>query len=373
MTEGLPRVLLATQTFAFWGGLQDWAVGMARGLAGLGVEVGFVTNNERMHELTSSFSAYSKLLQWSDWRSELDEIVDAGPWDVVFAQPFGSRELGVALKTAHQVPLVVMCHGNNADAVYGWGGVADMVLLASSSLRPTMVTYGGVDDAKVEVLANGVPDDFFDSEVVPYEARISETGDVSVVIASRLATDKLNQVPAMEHLVHVCLEHPDIRTVNLQVLGGGPMRSVFESRLGQLSSNPRVKVDMVGWVDVETVRQHMSSALFTVVGGVSGTQSVSLGTACLGAGIRCVAGVSTPQNIETVLGTNFGDHSVRDVTQSQLTADINWMLDPDNYAEFQTVYVPLMRSERSHTAVAARALQLLRTALDTTPQGASHG
>lgn len=373
MTERLPRVLLATHTFAFWGGLQDWAVGMARGLAGLGVDVGFVTNNERMHELAAPFSGYSKLLEWSDWRAEVDEIMAAGPWDVVFAQPFGSRELGVALKKAHQVPLVVMCHGNNADSVYAWGGVADMVLLASSSLRPTMVDFGGVEDARVNVLANGVPDDFFDDEVAPYEARFGDAGDVSLVIASRLAPDKLNQIPAMEHLVGVALDHPDIRTVNVQVLGGGFMRSVFESKLGQLTSNPRVKVDMLGWVDVETVREHMRTALFTVVGGVSGTQSVSLGTACLGAGIRCVAGVSTPENVETVLGTNFGDHSVRDVSPAQLTADINWMLDAGHYAEFQSVYVPIMRSERSHTAVAARALELLQTAIASTPQGARHG
>ncbi|KQZ89868.1 hypothetical protein ASD62_11725 [Phycicoccus sp. Root563] len=373
MNDRLPRVLLATHTFAFWGGLQDWAVGMARGLAGLGVEVGFITNNERMYELAAPFSAYAKVLDWSTWRDEVDEVLAAGPWDVVFAQPFGSRELGVALKKSHHIPLVAMCHGNNADSVYAWGGVADLVLLASSSLRPTMVDYGGVDDSRVEVLANGVPDNFFDHEAASYEARFGANGDVSFVIASRLAPDKLNQIPAMEHLVAVALRHPDIRTINVQVLGGGFMRSVFESRLGELALNPRVNVEMLGWVDVETVRERMRNALFTVVGGVSGTQSVSLGTACLGAGIRCVAGVSTPANVDTVLGTNFGDHSVRDTSPAQLTADINWMLNADNYGEFQSVYVPIMRSERSHTAVAARALQLLRTAMASIPQGVHHG
>lgn len=369
MSEHAPRVLLATHTFAFWGGLQDWAVGMARGLAGLGVEVGFVTNNERMHELAAPYSTYTKKLDWAGWSDEISDIVEAGPWDVVFAQPFGSRELGVALKMDHGIPLVVMCHGNNADAVSSWGEVADLVLLASESLRPTMVDYGGVTDAKVAVLPNGVPDDFFDRDIVPFADRITAEGEISLVIASRLAPDKLNQIPAMGHLVGVCLEQPEVRSVKVEIMGGGPMRSVFESRLGQLGTDPRVTVDMVGWVDVDTVRARMSRALFTVVGGVSGTQSVALGTACLGAGIRCVAGVSTPDNMDVVLGTNFGDHSVRDVSPEQLNRDISWMLDADNYTAFQTVYVHKMRAERSHTAVAARALELLRSAITSTKKG----
>jgi len=359
------RVLLATHTFAFWGGLQDWAVGMARGLKTLGVEVGFVTNNERMEQLAAPFSAETFLIDWSDWRSDVSRIMDSGPWDVVFSQPFGSRELGVELKTRFGVPLVVMCHGNNSDSVYAWGGVADGILLASTSLVRTMVDFGHVEPRKVAVLPNGVPDEFFEEELAPFEERLTPDGRASLVVASRLAVDKLNQVPAMELLVSTLLRQPEVRSISIEVLGGGPMRSVYESRFSALAlSEPRVQVDMVGWVDVNTVKEHMRRALFTVVGGVSGTQSVSLGTACLGAGIRCVAGVSTPDNIDAVLGTNFGDHAVLDIDSRKIAADVQWMMEPNNYTAFQQVYGPLTRSERSHTAVARRALDLLTEAVN---------
>lgn len=357
------RILLTVHTSAHWGGLQDWTVGMVRGLHRLGREVGVVTNNDLVAERCSADAATIIPIDWKQWEGHVDEILEQGPWDLTFAQPFASRAMGVHLKRGHDIPLVVMAHGNAADRGYSWVDAADGILLASASLRKTMVAFNGFDDGIVGVLANGASSVFFEGDVAPFRERLSSDGDVKVVVASRLGVDKLNQIPAMEILVETLLNAADVRHVEMQVLGGGPMRNVFESRLRRLTSNPRVKLSMLGWAGETSVRDHMRDALFTVAGGVSGTQSCCLGTASLGAGFRSVVGISTPENMDAMLSTNFGDHAVRHVARSEIEKDIAWMLREENYTQFQYTYCDLMRRERTHEAVALRAASLLDAAV----------
>lgn len=357
------RILLAVDTSAHWGGLQDWTVGMVKGLNLLGREVGVVTNNALVAERCRLDSTMVLSIDWADWSGQVDEIVGKGPWDVVFAQPFKARELGVYFKRHHAIPLVVMSHGNASDYGYSWVDAADGILLASSSIRRTMVDFNGFDNNIVDVLVNGASDIFFAHPVTPYREKLSTSGDVSVVLASRLGVDKLNQIPAMELLVESLLDNGDIRNVAIEVLGGGPMRNLFESRLRKIARSPRAHLSMLGWVDEKVARDRMSKALFTVAGGVSGTQSCCLGTASLGAGLRSVVGVTTPTNMDMVLSSNFGDHAVRNVGIRGMQQDIQWMVNEENYTEFQILCCNTVRRERRHSAVAKRAASLLDKAV----------
>lgn len=356
------RILLPVHTTAWWGGLQDWAVGLVRGLHDLGREVDVVTNNQLVAERCAG-AAHVIDVDWANWRASLPELLQRAPWDIVFAQPFGGMEMGLHLSEELRIPLAYMSHGNSSDRGYTWSDKVDGVLLASESLREMMVLFNGIDPSLVHVLANGASSAFFSDPLPGLEGRIAEDGTVRLVLASRLSADKLNQIPAMELAVGALLEHPDVTGIRIEVFGGGPMSAVFESRLGLLARNPRVKLDMAGWVDEKVISSRFRGALLSVGGGVSGTQSLCLGTAVLGAGIRGVVGISTPDNLDLVVSTNFGDHSARRISPDGIRRDVAWLVDDSHYRAMQDACLARMRPARAHAEVARRAASLLDDAV----------
>lgn len=358
------RILLPVHTVADWGGLQDWTVGMVRGLVAHGAEVSLISNNVRVVQECGKFTKSVLLIDWEVWQESVDYILDTMNFDVIFSQPFRSRELALELRSRTDVPLVYMFHGNNSDFCYLWKEEVAKFLVASSSLIPMVRQFCGAVDVPVEVLPNGVPRSLFEKPTRTFDERRS-TEEFSFVMAARLMPDKISQAVGLVQVVSTLLDEGIIPSAQLHVMGGGPSRPEFESRLGQLAKNwNSVQVKFHGWVSQETVLDRLRSAVFSVAGGVTGAQSVALGTPCLGAGIRGIYGVSTPDNMERVLGSNFGDHSAMfNFSAEEILADSRWILEEHNFARFQEFYVPMMREERTHEAIAELAYRQISAAI----------
>ncbi|MDO4717574.1 MAG: glycosyltransferase family 4 protein [Propionibacteriaceae bacterium] len=358
------RILLSVHTVAAWGGLQDWAVGMVKGLVANGAEVHMVANNQRIVEECQGFARHSFLIDWGSWQNSVKEILATCEFDVVFTQPFAARELALELRRRTGVPIVYMSHGNNSDFAYGWRHEIAKFLVASSSLIPMLRDFCGVTDTPIEVLPNGVPDSLFDIPTVGYQARIDQ-GSYDFVLAARLMPDKLSQVDGLIAVASSLLRSGRIPKATVHLMGGGPSKEEFLARLGAfVREDPRAELHYHGWVSQTQVVDQLRSAVFSVAGGVTGAQSMAVGTPCLGAGIRGICGVSTPANMDRVLGSNFGDHSARlHMTPAEIERDCQWILEPENFKAFQECYVPLMRHERTHSAIAALALRQISDAV----------
>lgn len=358
------RILLAVHTFADWGGLQDWTVGMVKGLAYNGADVVLVSNNEKIISDSAESASESFLVNWSSWRDYVEPIIDGSTFDVVFSQPFASRELALELRRRTGVPIVYMAHGNNSDYAYIWRDDVAKFLVASSSLVPMLKEFCGVAEQPVEVLPNGVPSSLFEAGTVPYDERIAR-GTFDFVLAARLMPDKLSQVDGIIAVAGHLLRQGIIPRATIHLMGGGASKAEFASRLEAFAREAEnVEFKFHGWVDQATVLHHLRTAIFAVAGGVTGAQAMALGTPCLGAGIRGICGVSTPANMDRVLGSNFGDHSARlNMTADEITRDAEWILQKENFEDFQRVYVELMRKERTHEAIAELALHQIGSAI----------
>lgn len=354
-------ILLAVHTVADWGGLQDWAVGMAVGLSKLGNRVILVSNNPLMIERSEAGGAEGYLIDWSEWPSHLERVAELTHFDVIFAQPFSSREFSITLSELRKIPVVYMSHGNNLDFMYSWQHEVSRFLVASSSLSLMLSDLGRVPNERIAELPNGFPDVLVDRRILSYDERIIN-GEAHFMIAARLMPDKVSQIEGMKVLVKSALESGTIRSAVIDVYGGGPSEAEFRARLDSFASEiGSIKVRFHGWVEQSIVLDALSSAFFSVAGGVTGTQSVALGTPCLGAGIRGMCGVSTPDNMNRVLGSNFGDHTARfSTTPSAIEKHCQWMLIRENFAKFQDVYVPYMRKNRTHGAIAKSAFEELK-------------
>ena len=355
------RVLLPVHTYAEWGGLQDWTVGMVRGLVHNGADVALISNNERIINECADVAASTLVIDWESWHEEIDGILAKMRFDVIFSQPFSSRELSLELRRRTGVPLVYMAHGNNSDYAYTWHGEVSKFLVASSSLMPMLRDFCGTGDTPIDVLPNGVPSSLFEWPTVSYDERRAR-GTFDFVLAARLMPDKLSQVDGLIRIATVLLEKGVIPSATVHLMGGGASKGEFLARLRDFAERTgKVEIKYHGWVDQETVLTHLRTAVFAVAGGVTGAQAMALGTPCLGAGIRGICGVSTPSNMDRVLGSNFGDHSARlNMSAEEIERDCQWILEEDHFKEFQQSYVPMMRTERTHEAIAALALSQIR-------------
>lgn len=357
------KILLPVDTVAAWGGLQDWAVGMVRGLAQLGCEVSLIANNPRIVAECQDSAARAILVDWSESAALAKEAGLHWDLDVVFAQPFHARVFGLQAAAAGGIPFVYMAHGTNADAAYIWGSLASRFLVASASLVSMFHDFCLFKDTPVDVLPNGFPDWVAQRDLIPLQERLGG-GRAKIVLAARLMPDKLSQVQGVELLVEALQHDAHISGVDVVVMGDGPSRMEFEQRLESVARRGAdVTINMAGWASQERVLEELSNAAFSVAGGVTGAQSLALGTPCLGSGIRGLSGVSTPQNIEQVLGTNFGDHSsVGASSTEQVMNDARWMMDSGNYATFLQEVTSVMRRERKHSDIARLALKQLTSA-----------
>lgn len=360
------HILLPVHTVADWGGLQDWTVGMVKGLVANGATVTLVSNNSRIINECRGYVAGSYLVDWNKWDASAKRIAKESDFDIIFAQPFKSRELALELRRMTGAPVVYMFHGNNSDYAYLWKDEVQKFLVASSSLIPMLTDFCQTGSIPIEVLPNGVPSKLFLADTVGYETRMAE-GSYDFVLAARLMPDKISQVEGLVQIASTLLDNGIIPRASVHVMGGGPSRGEFQSRLNAFADRMGVvDVQFHGWVPQSTVLDYLRAAVFSVAGGVTGAQSVALGTPCLGAGIRGICGVSTPNNIDRVLGSNFGDHSARlNMTKKEIITDCQAILSESNFESFQNAYVPLMREQRTHEAIAALALDQILDAYNS--------
>lgn len=352
------RILLPVHTVATWGGLQDWTVGMVKGLAARGVEIHLAANNERILNESRAFVRNSFTVDWNSWSGSVKEILTSCEFDVVLSQPFAAREMALEIRRRTGAPIVYMSHGNNSDFAYGWRHEIAKFLVVSSSLIPMLTKFCGVTDTPIEVLPNGVPDSLFDTPPVGYQARIDK-GSYDFVLAARLMPDKLSQVDGLIAIVSALLRSGKIPRATVHLMGGGPSKEEFLARLRAFArDDPRVVLIYHGWVSPDEVVDQLRTAVFSVGGGMTGSQSIALGTPCLGAGARGICGVSTPANMDRVLASNFGDYAAwLNMAPEEIERDCQWIAEPENFKSFQECYVPLMRKERTHSAIAALALR----------------
>lgn len=322
---------MPAQTVAEWGGLHEWVVDAAADLLAAGNAVTIVGAPGVFEERGRAAGADYIAIDWEDWQSAVDPIAATGPYDIVFAHAPKARMLALALPRWAGSRIHVMCHGAYHDYVYTWADQVESIAAASPCLVDFLTRIGKVEPWKIEMVPNGAPDSVFELPLLTLEERLQD-GVGHIVMASRLARDKTQQIEAAKETMLACATiRPDV-TWQLDVLGDGPLRDRYEREFARLrAENPQLRAVFHGWVPPTEVPLRMNRAVISLVAGMGGVRALAAGSLCIGVGARGSVGVQIGRNLRAGLWSNFGDHGTPQFTPTPITDDLETVLRPGAY------------------------------------------
>lgn len=354
------RILIPAQTVAEWGGLHEWVVDAAADLIAAGHEVTVVGAAGMFEQRARAAGAGFLTVDWDRWQAEVDRVAETGPYDIVFAHAPKGRMLALALPEWEGSRVHVMVHGAYHDYIYTWAERVESIPAASPCLVDFLTRIGKVEPWKIDMVPNGVADAVFDLPLLSLEERI-EGGVGHVVMASRLARDKMRQIEAAKEALAACSRlRPDV-TWQLDVLGDGPERERFEREFQRFAlAHPGVRTVFHGWVPPEEVPRRMNNAVIGLVSGMGGIRTLAAGALCIGVGARGSVGVQTGRNLRAGLWTNFGDHGTPQFTPTPIAEDLERVLRPGAFEETVGFARTAARRTRSGSVVRDALLTALQ-------------
>ncbi|WP_165362668.1 glycosyltransferase [Promicromonospora panici] len=300
--EGM-RVVLTAFTVAHWGGLHENVIASCRALHRAGVRVMFIGTEGAVCDAAREIGLESVI--GVDWNGSLSsarrQAIEWQP-DLVFSQPFDSRELGQEIRRETGAKFVVMFHGIAHDDIHLWHDELDRLLVTSPSIGAAVEGYCFVPQDKITVLPNGVDDAVVERPLLS----LAEKLEIPVVaLAGRLSHDKVRMIDGGVAVARA-LEAVHGRPIAVRVLGDGPDRGEFQARLE--AKLGRGRVEMLGWVAPPDVAEILSSSLVCVSAGRGALKATAVGTPVFGAGARADIGLQLIDTLESALECNFGDY-----------------------------------------------------------------
>lgn len=325
---------MPVRTVADWGGVHEWTVDASSALLKAGHSVTFIGSGELFESRVRATGADFISVDWGEWRSAIPSLLDdplVAEADLIFAHAPHGRMVGMEISRVLGQELVVMVHGAYHDHMYSWSQHASAFLAASPSLVHFTQRFGRVEPWKVALVPNAAADWVFDEPLVPFDVKVS-SGVARVVTASRLARDKLDQVPVVLNAVRTAARlRPDLKW-HVDVYGDGPLKSVFAAKYSYgLRAVKGASVEFHGWIEPEEVPLRMQSAVIGIVAGMGGVRTVAAGALCIGVGARNTVGVQAGDNLRAGIWSNFGDHGIMRFEPSPIEQDLERFLAPEEY------------------------------------------
>ncbi|WP_435736965.1 glycosyltransferase [Cellulosimicrobium sp. PMB13] len=327
----MARVLVSVFTVANWGGLHENTLATVRALRNAGHEVDVVCKKGPFADACSGLGAQIIETDWADPVHFARAVADSGVRpDIVYASPQASRIFGLEISRLINCPLYVMFHGYYADGAAYWRGDVRKFAGVSPSIVELLTGYCAIDPWRVEMIPNGILDEYLDAPRRPLSDKLS-TGTGRVVSAGRLESDKVAQREVFSELVPALAER---RGVSWEIifLGDGDERGGMEEFLGALTGQfSNVSFRFSGWVSPTEVERITRRATFSVGAGRFAALSMATGTPCFGVGKHGSAGLQYGSNLGIGAWSNFGDYPLRKAVQevTPIASDVGALLESD--------------------------------------------
>lgn len=264
------------------------------------------------------------------------EQVRVQSYDVVYAHPFDSRQLGLAVAEANQIPFVLVIHGMYHDDIQQYHQSVSRIIAVSEQIAAYLVEICPEVEEKVQVITNGVSDSFVPTD----ESQPSER--LVGLFTSRLDADKL-------FILDVFLDAlKDERVKSLPidwiVIGDGTQREKYEARYEEALAGTGQRMEWLGWLNQEELPQAMRRADFIIAPGRSALEAMAVGKPTIAVGSKGYQGLVTPETWQSIAGTNFGGIGTKydGYTSGQIGDEILRLVDESFRREIASFSVKLV-------------------------------
>lgn len=227
----------------------------------------------------------------------LEQLIDL-PFDVVYAHPFHSRQLGVAVAEAKNIPFVLVIHGMYHDDIDQYHESISKVIAVSDKIAEYLIEHCSTIKPKLEVIFNGVSELYKPEE--PVRSRERLTG----AFVSRIDADMLFNLDVFLD----GLKDERVRDLPMDwfVIGDGTQRSKYESRYAEAIEGTDQTIKWLGWLDQTELPSVMNQADFIIAPSRVALESMALGKPTIVAGSKGYHGLITPTTWHEAAATNFG-------------------------------------------------------------------
>ncbi|WP_215113072.1 glycosyltransferase family 4 protein [Exiguobacterium sp. s63] len=232
-----------------------------------------------------------------DVQRVIDEIM-GNSFDIVYAHPFDSRQLGLAIAESKAIPFVLVIHGMYYDEIEQYHSSVSRVIAVSEQIATYLVEHCPAIESKLTVIPNGVDDAF-----VPDATSVSSER-VTGLFTSRLDADKLFILDVFLD----ALEDERVRSLPIDwiVVGDGTQRKKYASRYEDAIEGTDQTMEWLGWIDQDDLPEAMRRADFVIAPGRSALEGMAVGKPTIAVGSKSYQGLVTPSTWNDIASTNFG-------------------------------------------------------------------
>lgn len=231
----------------------------------------------------------------------------AGPFDLVHAHPFASRQVGLLVAHAFQIPFILTIHGMYDDGLPKYSYHVDAVVAVSAAIRDRLVRQRACNPENIFVIPNGVDTALFrpsSSETAP--AWPDNHEGKRILFVSRLDHDKQF---ILDVLVETWQEQQRLQDFELFwcIAGDGSAREALESSARALAlAAGREMVRFVGWQDEPSLAHLYACCHLAVAPGRSALEGMACERPVVAIGSRFYVGVVDSSTVLVAAYGNFG-------------------------------------------------------------------
>ena len=280
-------------------------------------------------------------------------------FDVVYAHPFDSRQIGLAVAETNGIPFVLVIHGMYHDEVEQYHASITRVIAVSDRIATHLIEHCPEIEAKLIVIPNGVDDAFVPIEASPSSERI--TG----LFTSRLDADKLFILDVFLD----ALEDERIKSLPIDwlIVGDGTQREKYASRYEEALEGTGQTMEWIGWVEQDDLPDVMRRADFVIAPGRSALEGMAVGKPTIAVGSKSYQGLVTPSTWQDIASTNFGGIGTKyeGYTSGQIGDAILELMDETTRRELAHFSAALIDEHFRDEAAQRRLLEVLEQAIVT--------
>lgn len=283
----------------------------------------------------------------------IEQLIEL-PFDVVYAHPFNSRQLGVAVAEAKNIPFVLVIHGMYHDDIDQYHTSISKVIAVSDKIAEYLVDHCPQIAPKVEVILNGVSDLFQPKKPARKKERLVG------MFSSRIDPDKLFILDVF--LDGLKDERVQQMPIDWYVIGDGTQREKYEARYKETVEGTNQKIEWLGWLSQEELPETMSEADFIIAPGRAALEAMAVGKPTIAVGSKGYHGLITPESWRDAAKINFGGIGKKyDGYKSGSIGDEIKRLQDESYrAELSTFSAELVDQEFRDVVPQTRLEQLLQ-------------
>ncbi|EPE62233.1 glycosyl transferases group 1 family protein [Exiguobacterium sp. S17] len=258
----------------------------------------------------------------ADVHRVIDKVMEQS-FDVVYAHPFDSRQIGLAVAEAKNIPFVLVIHGMYHDDIDQYHDRVAKVIAVSDRIKDYLIDHCPSVSSKIEVIFNGVSEQFQPGDVK------EETDRLTGMFISRIDADMLFNLDVFWD----ALKDETIHDLPIDwiVIGDGTQREKYEARYTSALESTNQTITWLGWLTQEELPIQMHTADFIIAPSRAAMEAMAIGKPTIAAGSKGYHGLITSETWQEAADTNFGGIGSRydGYTPGQIGKDILTLMDAD--------------------------------------------